>query len=154
MQPDIATGSNRIDWLTRRLMVLGAEQSVRVIEALAAALANQLETSSEDGAIEAPCLAEAAAAFEHDAGPDQRQRAEVCRRVARRALHRSLADPTCGANAFHHIDEEADWARGHLPVSIVGPYLFYRASFPLLRRTKDAMMKVEVEANVVFHGRR
>jgi hypothetical protein len=48
------------------------------------------------------------------------------RRVARRALRGSLADPTKGANAFHRIEASPPWARPLLPIAMYGPYLFYR----------------------------
>jgi hypothetical protein len=48
------------------------------------------------------------------------------RRVARRALRGSLADPTKGANAFHRIEASPPWARALLPIAMYGPYLFYR----------------------------
>jgi hypothetical protein len=127
MWPDAGTELSRTEWLTQRLSELGAEQSVRVIEALAAALANQLQDSSDDRSASAAFLAEPATSFRHDTAPDHPEWVDMCRRIARRALHGSLIDPTSGATAFHRIDEEAIWARDHLPVSVVGPFLFYRA---------------------------
>lgn len=124
MRPDVATDPNRTEWLAHQLFELGDGHSVRVIEALAAAFANRTgePASGPDGGCG---LAEAADPFHHDMSPDD-GRLEVCRRIARRALHGSLTDPTCGANMFHRIDEEPPWARDHLPVSVVGPFLFYR----------------------------
>lgn len=127
MWPDAGTELGRTEWLTQRLLELGVEQSVRVIEALAAALANQLQEPSGERSIGAAFLAEPAAAFRHDTAPDHPEWFDMCHRIARRAVHGSLADPTCGATAFHRIDEEPTWARDHLPVSVVGPFLFYRA---------------------------
>lgn len=126
MRPDAATESNRTEWLAKHLLELTNGQSVRVLEALASALANRLQEADPQGRAGGPVLAEAAAPFQHDAPADD-GRLAVCRRIARRALHGSLSDPTCGATTFHRIDEEPPWARDHLPVSVVGPFIFYRA---------------------------
>jgi hypothetical protein len=116
----------REEALTLTLLDLAGADSVRVIEALAAALVNDLRERPE------------AAAEEWSAAPlgglceDDRMIADfgcrlgLCRRVARRALRGSLTDPTRGANAFHRIEASPDWARELLPVATYGPYLFYR----------------------------
>ena len=36
-------------------------------------------------------------------------------------------DPTRGATRFHRHDERPEWARHHLPVALIGRYLFYVA---------------------------
>jgi hypothetical protein len=98
-----------------------------VIEALAAALVNDLRERPED-AVEnwsappgSPGLCEDGRVVR-----DFECRLGLCRRVARRALRGSLSDPTRGANAFHRIEASPDWARELLPVAVYGPYLFYR----------------------------
>lgn len=114
--------------LTLKLLDLAGGQSVRVIEALAAALVNDLRERPEEALEDwsaapppQPGLSEDATTID-----DFGCRLPLCRRVARRALRGSLADPTRGANAFHRIEASPDWARGLLPVASYGPYLFYR----------------------------
>jgi hypothetical protein len=118
----------REDALTLKLLDLAGGESVRVIEALAAALVNDLRERPEepihdwsDAASAPPGLCEDGRAID-----DFGCRLALCRRVARRALRGSLSDPTRGANAFHRIEASPDWARGLLPVATYGPYLFYR----------------------------
>jgi N-acetylmuramoyl-L-alanine amidase len=120
-------GHEREEVLTFALLDLAGDESVRVVEALAAALANELharpEEALESWAASVPVrgLCEGgpnAAGFERRLG--------VCRRIARRALRGSLADPTDGANAFHRIEASPPWARELLPIATYGPYLFYR----------------------------
>lgn len=118
----------REEALTLRLLDLAGGESVRVVEALAAALVNDLRERPEEAIRDwsaapgaAPGLAEDGRTFdEFDC------RLALCRRVARRALRGSLSDPTRGANAFHRIEASPEWARGLLPVATYGPYLFYR----------------------------
>jgi len=121
----------RIERLADILLNLAGDESVRVLEALAAALINRLD--EDDAAVEAaaealeelrgPGLFEAPAAW--IGGSDERL--ALCRRIARRALRRSLADPTGGATAFHRIDASPSWARRLMPVAVCGSFLFYRA---------------------------
>lgn len=103
------------------LLDLGGEHSVRVVEALAAVLANRRHQGLPlDGEVRG--LAEASARF----APQADERLRLCRRIARRALGASLADPTGGAIRFHRVDDSPDWARRLMPVAVVGPFLFYR----------------------------
>jgi hypothetical protein len=118
----------REEALTLTLLDLAGNESVRVVEALAAALVNDLrerpvEAIQDWSAAPAPLpgLCEDGRSVD-----DFGCRLALCRRVARRALRGSLADPTRGANAFHRIEASPDWARGLLPVATFGPYLFYR----------------------------
>lgn len=120
----------RIERLADLLLRLAGDESVRVLEALAAALVNRLE--QDEAAVEAaaealeelrgPGLSEAPAAW---VGSSDHQLA-LCRRIARRALRRSLFDPTGGATAFHRIDASPSWARRLMPVAVCGSFLFYR----------------------------
>jgi len=120
----------RIERLAELLLRLAGDDSVRVLEALAAALVNRLD--QDDAAVEAaaealeelrgPGLSEASAPWLGDAG----ERLALCRRIARRALRRSLFDPTGGATAFHRIDASPSWARPLMPVAVCGSFLFYR----------------------------
>ena len=117
----------REEALTLTLLDLAGADSVRVIEALAAALVNGLrerpEEAPEHWSVPAP-----PAGLCEDAHiiANFGCRLGLCRRIARRALRGSLADPTRGANAFHRIEASPDWARELLPVATYGPYLFYR----------------------------
>lgn len=114
--------------MTLKLLDLAGGESVRVVEALAAALVNDLRERPEeaihdwsDAPPPLPDLCEDGGAID-----DVGCRLALCRRVARRALRGCLVDPTRGANAFHRIEASPDWARGLLPVATFGPYLFYR----------------------------
>lgn len=114
--------------LTQRLLCLAGDQNVRAIEALASALINRgkeedkvADTQTQSGSITTG-LQEGAAPF---LGDDP-QRLQLCRRIARRALRGSLADPTRGATAFHRIETTPDWSRRLLPIAVFGSFLFYR----------------------------
>jgi hypothetical protein len=119
-----------IEELTARLLALAGDQSVRVIEALAAVYANQRRSKAM------VCgLCEEAAAYQTEppadlwggaaVNPGADSQRDICRRIARRALRGSLVDPTGGAIAFHRIDANPPWARDRLPIAYVGPFLFY-----------------------------
>ncbi len=127
MPPEQDGRHAREEALTLALLDLAGADSVRVIEALAAALVNDLRERPEDG-IEHQSVPPAPAGLCEDARVirDFECRLGLCRRVARRALRGSLADPTRGANAFHRIEASPAWARELLPVAVYGPYLFYR----------------------------
>jgi N-acetylmuramoyl-L-alanine amidase len=113
--------------LSLTLLDLAGTESVRVIEALAAALVNDLHERPEEASGEWPGVAPATGLCEDSRMIDDfGGRLGLCRRVARRALRGSLTDPTRGANAFHRIEASPDWARELLPVAVYGPYLFYR----------------------------
>jgi N-acetylmuramoyl-L-alanine amidase len=122
-----AAVSKREEALTLTLLDLAGSESVRVIEALAAALVNDLHERPDEAPAEWPGAASPTGLCE-DGGAieDFGDRLGLCRRVARRALRGSLTDPTRGANAFHRIEASPDWARELLPVAVYGPYLFYR----------------------------
>jgi hypothetical protein len=122
----VAASHDPFETLARRLLRLGSDQNVRVIEALAAALINRGAQENDvvdddDRESDPRGLQEAAGSFEHDP-----QRLQLCRRIARRALRGSLADPTRGATAFHRIETTPDWSRSLLPVAVFGSFLFYR----------------------------
>jgi N-acetylmuramoyl-L-alanine amidase len=118
----------REDALTLKLLDLSGGESVRVIEALAAALVNDLRERPEEQVLEWSAAASPLPGLceDADATGEFGCRLALCRRVARRALRGSLSDPTRGSNAFHRIEASPDWARGLLPVATYGPYLFYR----------------------------
>jgi hypothetical protein len=118
------TDREGVEQLASTLLAVAADQDVRVLEALAAALVNGRRHSGHvDPALKEPpppAFADAAASRDFD------RKLQLGRRVARRALRGSLADPTLGATAFHRIDANPTWSRGLLPVAVVGSFLFYR----------------------------
>jgi N-acetylmuramoyl-L-alanine amidase len=130
MQPERSgprqTSLDSIARLAETLFDLAGDQDVRVIEALAAVLARQWRDgpgSLPRGLSEAP----AARPFAHEASdPDAVIRRAICQRIARRALHGSLVDPTRGATVVHRIDDSPAWSRDLLPIGMFGPFLFYR----------------------------
>ena len=132
MPPEQAEGAcggydEREQALALTLLDLAGDESVRVIEALAAALVNDLNERPEEAAAAWPVAESPGGLCEDGPGAaDFGCRLGLCRRVARRALRGSLADPTRGANAFHRIEASPDWARELLPVAVYGSYLFYR----------------------------
>jgi hypothetical protein len=117
----------REDALTFALSELAGDESVRVVEALAAALVNGLRERPEDALESWPTPAPVRGLCEEGRPAlGYERRLGMYRRVARRALRGSLADPAKGANAFHRIEASPPWARPLLPIAMYGPYLFYR----------------------------
>jgi N-acetylmuramoyl-L-alanine amidase len=115
------------EWLALTLLTLGADQSVRVLEALAATLVNRARQPQPDCDL---ALREPPPPWFHDAAMVSApgDRLQLCRRIARRALRGSLADPTLGASAFHRLEDNPAWARDLLPVASFGSFLFYELS--------------------------
>jgi hypothetical protein len=115
----------RLAWVERlagALFDLAGDQDVRVIEALAAVLARQCARQCREK-LGTPLrgLSEATAAqpFANEASdPEVVVRRGICQRLARRALHGSLVDPTRGATAVHRIDDSPAWARDLLPIGM------------------------------------
>lgn len=50
---------------------------------------------------------------------------QACLRIARRAVHSTLKDPTGGATHYHHRDLNPWWAVGRVPSAEIGNHLFY-----------------------------
>lgn len=137
LEPAAAAASNSdplVEHLAWRLLALASDQSVRTIEALASVLTNQdhdgpvsVEDAPPVGRLPPVCPPQSKASVELEA--EQTEPSEnlpLCRRVARRAVHRSLLDPTGGANAFHRIDASPRWSKRSLPIASFGSFLFYR----------------------------
>lgn len=130
MTPELDAAADPIEELAEMLFRLAGDQNVRVMEALAATLINRRESNGgvavggleEKGKTAPRGLEEPSASFIGAAT----ERLQLCRRIARRALHGSLCDPTHGATAFHRIETTPAWTRHHLPVAVFGPFLFYR----------------------------
>jgi hypothetical protein len=134
MRPEAVDAGDRdrrssVEALALTLLALGSDQTVRVLEALAATLVNRRHRPSGDrilGLCELP-----SPGFRHaDAACPSREKLELCRRIARRALRGSLADLTLGAGAFHRFEDNPDWARDLLPVASFGSFLFYQLPAP------------------------
>ena len=132
-EPLAASSSDRasVERLALTLLTVAADQEVRTLEGLAAALVNgsQYGHRSLDHALmeapPAPFLAEALVPSPGAAPSDIGQKLQLGRRIARRALRGSLNDPTLGASAFHRIDANPAWSRSLLPIAIIGSFLFY-----------------------------
>ncbi len=118
-----------VEGLALTLLTLGADQSVRVLEALAAALVNRARQPrrDRDPALGEPPPARFVDAVTMNALGDELQ---LCRRIARRALRGSLADPTLGATGFHRLEGNPAWAHDLLPVASFGSFLFYQLPIP------------------------
>jgi Cell Wall Hydrolase len=119
-----STDREGVEQLASTLLAVASDQEVRVLEALAAALVNGRRHSCHvDHALKEPLPP----AFAYGAtSRDFDRKLQLGRRVARRALRGSLADPTFGATAFHRIDANPTWSRELLPVAVVGSFLFYK----------------------------
>ena len=118
-------GPDSVERLARTLFDLAGDEDVRVIEALAAVLARQSQ-DAPDSPARGLCEATARPFASETCDPDAAIRHAICRRIARRALHGSLVDPTRGATAVHRIDDSPAWSRELLPIGMFGPFLFYR----------------------------
>jgi len=89
-------------------------ESVRTLEALAAAEANRLHRQSAraDHAAGEPGLADPA----HLAR---------CRRIAKRVLAGTTSTPADAAAAYHRESARPAWAAGRTPIAEVGDFVFY-----------------------------
>jgi hypothetical protein len=123
-----------VDLLADALFDLAGDQDVRVIEALAAVLARRAAGQRRDDPGSRLCgLSEPSAAWPFASkafDSDTLARRAICQRIARRALHGSLVDPTRGATAVHRIDDSPAWSRDLLPIAMFGPFLFYSPQPP------------------------
>ena len=123
---DAAIPDEVAERLASVLLQVAGNESVRVLEALAATLANRVRAGDAELDVSPTVYGNglhepAAAWFE-----EQDCRRQLCRRIARRALRGSLIDPTDGATAFHRVDADPPWARPLLPTAVFGRFLFYR----------------------------
>jgi hypothetical protein len=115
-----------VDRLALTLLMMAADQDVRVFEALAATLVRQARQDLASALRGLTCTPFPGGAASDDFG----RKLELCRRIARRALHGSLLDPAPGATAFHRIGEDPTWSRHRVPVAIIGSFLFYDLAAP------------------------
>ena len=132
-EPVPLPGPNRrralVDWLALTLLATAADQDVRVLEALAATLLRGARRARQElaSALQELACTPCPGATAID---DFSRKLELCRRIARRALHGSLLDPAPGATAFHRIGEDPTWSRHRVPVAIIGSFLFYDLAAP------------------------
>lgn len=126
LQPDDRAS---VDRLALTLLTIGADQDVRVLEALAATLVNRAR-HPRPGVDTGLCESTSTYCPDRATASNSGQELQLCRRIARRALRSSLADLTLGATAFHRIDAHPAWAHGRLPVAIFGSFLFYQLPGP------------------------
>jgi hypothetical protein len=118
-----------VEQLALTLLTVGADQSVRVLEALAAALVNRARQPRLD--LELALREPPPASFRGAATASTlRSKLQLCRRIARRALRGSLADPTLGATGFHRLEGNPAWAHDLLPIASFGSFLFYQLPTP------------------------
>lgn len=130
MRPEPVKRSNLGDrplteQLALTLLAIGGDQNVRVLEALAATFMNRAQRQIDDPEL----VASERCGFSFDGvahADELGRRLELCRRIARRAVRGSLADPTQGATAFHRLDANPAWSRHRLPVATFGSFLFYK----------------------------
>lgn len=123
------------------LFKFGRHEPIRAIEAIAAAIANDVdrglphitvpslpasETSLTRHDRFAQRLAVLAAPFDISDHAEETPAFASCLRIARRAMAAAMSDPTGGATRFHAFDEAPQWARGMLPCASIGSFLFYR----------------------------
>lgn len=118
-----------VDWLALTLLMMAADQDVRVLEALAATLVRQARRTRR-GLVRALSALSPAPFPGAAAIGDFSRKLQLSRRIARRAIHGSLLDPAPGATAFHRIGESPAWARDLLPTAIIGSFLFYDLADP------------------------
>ena len=113
-----------VDCLAMTLLMIAADQEVRVLEALAGTLVRRAQrglAQSQKELVPPPFPGTAAIG-------DFSCKLQLCRRIARRALRGSLLDPAAGATAFHRVEENPAWAHHLLPTAIIGSFLFYQVS--------------------------
>lgn len=113
-------------------------ESVRVREALAAAIANQVRAWEARSEGKAGPKGTSARVLLFAACLDREERGEAfpppppadpvfasCRRIAQRAVNGAISDPTGGATRFHRLGVRPAWTAGQGPGSLIGPFLFY-----------------------------
>jgi len=119
-----------------------AEESVRVQEALAAAVANQVRQWQQQAAaggrpqsdidVSSSARARLFVSYLNLHGrrnltppPSGDAVFAMCRRIAGRAVTGALKDPTGGAVRFHRLGVTPSWVSRFEPGSLIGSHLFY-----------------------------
>jgi len=124
---DFEAASARIttDRIAAALMHIAANENVRVIEALASTIVNALNAGVE-AQHSFVFGRERLLRYPSAIAADETRKTATFRRIARRAVSKTLNDPTLGATAFHRIETSPTWAKSFLPVAVFGSFLFYR----------------------------
>lgn len=124
---DFETAATRIttDRIAAAILHIAANENIRVIEALASAIVNALKSGAEANH---PFVfgRTRLLRYPNTIAADDSPKTAAIRRIARRALSETLADPTLGATAFHRIETTPAWSKSSLPVAVFGSFLFYR----------------------------
>lgn len=143
--PDPDRRRTLVDRFAMTLLLIAADQDVRVLEALASLLVRQARLTQRDLALVLNDVAPPPLLLPAKLGNFSRK-LQLCRRIARRALHGSPLDPAPGATAFHRIDENPAWARHLLPVAIIGSFLFYELAEPAPARDSNASREAAADS--------
>lgn len=140
-RPDLAA-ADAASLLALFLWDEAADESVRVQEALAAAIANQVRFCRQQSAAEGlrRCHVEesdSARALQFinclrslgrrdiTPPPAEDPRFASCRRIAGRAVSGALKDPTGGAVRFHRLGASPTWVKDLQLGPLIGSHLFY-----------------------------
>lgn len=136
-----AKGDNAIDILARTIWGEARGETVRGKEAVAATIINRVNKAKARGGhwwgatVEEVCMMPWQYSCWNANDPNREKLLAVeksdrtfqtCLRVARRAVHATLKDPTNGATHYHHIDLNPWWAAGRVPCAEIGNHLFYK----------------------------
>jgi N-acetylmuramoyl-L-alanine amidase len=118
-----------VELVARTIAAEGRDGGLPLMTAIAAVIANRWRRAGP-GRADAGCICCDGAVFACWAGgrrpPDiVGPLAATCRRLARRALAGTLADPTAGATRYHHQDAFPRWSRGRAPDAQISDWLFY-----------------------------
>ncbi len=113
------------DRVAHTLIHLAGDESIRVIEALASAIANSLRARREID-LPFPCKPIELVRPTGSLLYEDQERVAMIQSIARGALQGTLFDPTRGSNAFHRVETTPDWSRDIIPIAVFGPFIFYR----------------------------
>lgn len=124
---DFETAATKIttDRIAAALLHIAASENIRVIEALAATIVNALRAGTEANH---PFVYGRIRLLRYPSiiANDETPKTAAFKRITRRALSETLADPTLGATAFHRIETTPTWSKNYLPIAVFGAFLFYR----------------------------
>jgi len=140
--PDPNRSDSTIDTLARTLCGEARGEGQAGMEAVAAVIMNRLAVAAEHGgqywwgsSTAAICQRPWQFSCWNEGDPNRPQLEAVAEddlwfasalRIARRAAHGLLADPTGGATHYHHHAIVPSWTIGRRPSASIGRHLFYR----------------------------